>query len=265
MSKLHLRAEPSGRAIGDVVGRAERRDGPEQPRPISPLFARLARLPPHLLPWQRETVPWAFGAVEYAERYWSLAREAWRWRLAFFAVLGMCAVSVWSVVSLARSTRVVPYVVQVDQHGYAVAIRPAEKTGPADERVVMASVARWVRSMRTVLGDAVAQRALIDDAYAMLAPGTQATEKASDWYRANNPLDAKGRHVDVQISKVSPMRSAAAINVEWSERARDGAGLDTVSRFSAFVEVEISPTLKLDDVMANPLGVFVTDYSISQL
>lgn len=257
-------SEASKKTDQEVVALAERRDGPVAPAPTSPLFAALRRLK-SLQPWQREMVPWAFGAVEYAERYWSQDREIRRWRVAFYAAVAMCAVSVWGVVSLARSTRVVPYVVQVDRHGYAVGIGPAENLAGVDERVVLASVAQWVRSMRTVLGDPAAQRALIDVAYSMLSAGTAACDKADDWFRAHNPLGMKGMHVDVAITKVAPMRSAKAVTVEWTETTRDPAGGETSARYSAFVEISISPTQKLEDVLANPMGVFVADYSISQL
>jgi type IV secretion system protein TrbF len=252
------------RSEGRAVVAAEKREGPERAQAVSPLFAAMKRLP-ELRDWQREMVPWAFGAVEYAERYWSQAREIRRWRVAFAIALGVSAVAVWGVVTLARSARAVPYVVQVDEHGYAVAIGPAEKASPVDERVVLASVAQWVRSMRTVMGDPVAQRTLIDMAFASLADGTAASDKAKAWFRAHNPLAVKDRHVDVAITKVAPMRSAKAVTVEWTETTREATGASRVARYSAFVEVAISPTQKLHDVLANPLGVFVADYSISQL
>jgi type IV secretory pathway TrbF-like protein len=248
----------------EVVARAEGRDGKPEPAPISPLFAVLRRLP-NMPAWKREMVPWAFGAVEYSERYWSLTRQANLWRNAFFIVLAVLGVVTWQLVVLARTTRVVPYVVQVDRHGYAVGIGPAEKTDGVDERVVLSSVSQWVRSMRTVLADPIAQRALIDTAYAMLSSGTAAIGKADDWYRSHNPLAEKGKHVDVAITKVAPMRSAKAVTVEWTETTRDAGGGQSFARYSAFIEIAITPTQKLDDVLANPLGVFIADYSISQL
>lgn len=235
-----------------------------QDRPLSPLFGRIRRLGAML--WQeRETVPWAVGSVDYAERYWSLVREAWRWRIAFTLALLVIGVLGVALAVVARASRVVPYIVQVDRHGYAVAIKPAEDGAVTDERVVIAAVAKWIRSMRTVLGDVVAQRKLVDDVYAMLAPGTAATHKTNTWFRAHNPYEAGPRKVDVEITLVSPIGSGKSFKVEWTERTREGGSGESMARFSAFVQVAISPTQKLDDVIANPLGVFVVDYAVTLL
>jgi type IV secretory pathway TrbF-like protein len=257
--------ELSRRELNDLVTSAEGREGPEAPEPSSPLFTRFTKQLPNLLPWEVEITPWAFGAVEYAERYWSQAREVRRWQIAAF--LGFVTSSVLAVclVMLARSTRVVPYVVQVDEHGYAVAIAPAEKASPVDERVVISSLSDWVRAMRTVMGDRDAQRELVDKTYSFLSEGTAAQDKANAWFRAHNPFEAGAKRVSVQVTRIGPMRSAAAWTIEWTELAREGTGTTTLSRWSAYVEIKVSPVQKLDDVKPNPLGIFVTDYSISQL
>src|SRR5262245_13184264 len=69
--------------LDDLVTSAERRNGPEPPALLSPVFAKLKRLP-DLLPWQKEYVPWLMGSVEYCERYWSQAREIRRWQIGAF-------------------------------------------------------------------------------------------------------------------------------------------------------------------------------------
>lgn len=227
-------------------------------------FAKEGDLP-KLEPWQREMVPWLHGAIEYSERYGSLAQEARRWRLAALAALVVSVALTFGLVSLARSSKVAPYIVQVDQHGFAVAIKPAESVAPADERVIIAQVARWVRAQRTVLGERGAQAELVDEVFAMLAPGTAAAQKTLEYFKEHDPYQVSERRVDVAVTRVQPMRSATHVTVEWSERVRQGTMTESVTRYSALVAVSVSPVRALKDVLANPLGVFVTDYSISQL
>jgi type IV secretion system protein VirB5 len=218
---------------------------------------------PELPPYLKELAPWLTGAVEYAERYGSLAQEARRWRLGFFAVSIALIVAVVALVAIATTAKVVPYVVQVDEHGYAVAIKPAEKAGGADERVVIASVARWVRAMRSVVGDRVAQQQLMDETFSMLPPKAASNQRTREFFEAHDPYRTDER-VDVEVHRVAPM-SERTLTVEWSERKRSRSGAAEYARFSAVVTISISPTRTLRDVMSNPLGVFVTDYSISQL
>lgn len=227
-------------------------------------FAKEGDLP-KLEPWQREMVPWLHGAIEYSERYGSLAQEARRWRLAALCALAAMVVLACGLVAIARTAKVAPYVVQVDEHGFAVAIKPAEAVAPTDERVIIAQVARWVRAQRTVLGERGAQSELVDEVFAMLAPGTAAAQKTLEYFKEHDPYQVSERRVDVAVTRVQPMRSATHVTVEWTERVRQGPVTESLLRYSALVAVSVSPVRALKDVLANPLGVFVTDYSISQL
>ena len=87
----------------------------------------------------------------HEDRYGSLQTAASRWRhvaLGLLALLGVCIVG---MTTMALRSRVTPYVVQVDRHGYEVLIGPAEEASPADQRIVIAQLGQFFREYRTVL------------------------------------------------------------------------------------------------------------------
>lgn len=229
------------------------------------VFANESSLP-KLEDYELELYPWFQGAITYSERYGSLVQNARFWRTGCLLLVVAVVALTFGIVAIAGQAKVVPYVVQVDEHGYAIAVKPAEQVSPVDERVVISQVARWVRAQRSVLGDLGAQRELVEDVvFKMLAPNTPANQKTREYFTQNDPYVVSSKRVDVEITRVQPMKSASHVTVDWVERTRDGNVTESVTRYSALIAVSVAPVRALDDVIANPLGVFVTDYSISQL
>jgi type IV secretion system protein VirB5 len=215
--------------------------------------------------WEDSVHPWLPGAIEWSERYGSLLAEARRWRLVAMFALGLAGVSVWGAITLAQSSKVVPYIVQVDKHGFTVPIRPAERSTAQDERNVLSAASKWVRETRTVIGNADAQYELVQEAYAKMAKGSSAWHKANAWMVAHNPMDQVGnKRVEVEVTRAFTMGTISQVTVEWTEREYKQSAV-VESRFSAYLSIEVSPPVRLDDVIANPAGVFIADYSISQL
>ena len=54
---------------------------------------------------------------------------------------------------LASQNKVVPYIVQVDKHGYAVAIKSAQEGAIADTRVIVAALGGFFVNFKTVITD----------------------------------------------------------------------------------------------------------------
>ena len=76
---------------------------------------------------------WPLGA-EWNERYGSYIAQAHAWRLTALASLAVAFVAVTGVVWIGAQNRVVPYVVQTDKLGDALAISRADIAAPADPR-----------------------------------------------------------------------------------------------------------------------------------
>lgn len=213
-----------------------------------------------------ELFPAMAGAIEWSDRHGTLVDANRRMMWTSIAGWSVAAIACIGWLRSADEPKAVPYIIQVDKTGYAVAIQPAEKSSPTDERVRLSAVSRWVRAMRTVIGNEDAQRALVDDVYAMLSADSNATKKTNEWYRTHNPMLSVGtRHVEVELRRVYAMRTPSTFTVEWEERTRTSNGQEDIKQFSAFLSVETSPTQKLADVIGNPLGIYISDYTVTEL
>ena len=76
----------------------------------------------------------------HEDRYGAMAADGRHWRRTAFGLFCLLALSVVGMGTMALRSRVTPYVVQVDEHGYEVLIGPAEEASPADDRIVKAPV-----------------------------------------------------------------------------------------------------------------------------
>lgn len=238
-------------------------------RPVHALSAkseRLGGLPPHL---RELTSPWFLGAVAHSERYGATVQTARVAVLVALGALGLCVLLgvgfVWLSLTYA-DVRVVPYIVEADAHGYVVPIGPAERAAPLDARLQMAAVAQWVLALRRVTGDANSQRTFVETAFYFLAPEAPATQKVREWYATRKPMERGAKPTSVEIVRIAPLESGRDFAVEWTEETPGTESEPAVkSMFSAVVSVVLSPTQRLQDVIRNPAGVYIRDFSVSKL
>jgi type IV secretion system protein VirB5 len=213
-------------------------------------------------------VPYFAGAIAHCDRYGSLSQQARVYRVVTVALMivsiALASGLLWMASTYAE-TRVVPYVVQVDKHGFAVSMGPLDRAGPTSEKVILASLSWWIVGLRAVTGNAAAQQRLVREAFTFVASGSAASQRMREWYVAHDPFSSSGRTVEVTVSRIAPLRDSAYI-VEWEEveTVRD-ASKKTTAMYSAMVTVAISPLQELEALLRNPGGVFVSDFTISKL
>jgi type IV secretion system protein TrbF len=273
----------------ELVTATEVRCAEGQEAPAYALSRRARRLS-ELAPHEREMVPYFLGAVAHSDRIGRLEQQAASYRSVAFGLLAGCLVLggglVWMAARYAE-TRVVPYLVHVDQHGIAVAQGPLERAGEADPVNVMAALSRWVIGLRTVTGQPVLQKDFVARAHSFVAKNTVASQKVREWFASHPPVDGTGRRVRIEIQRIAPVADAASpaaveaarevvpvvsprggqeYRVEWTEEASDFRG-EHVERtqWTALLTVAFSPLQDLRALIDNPVGVFVTDFNISRV
>jgi type IV secretion system protein VirB5 len=210
--------------------------------------------------------PYALGRKEYDDRYERLAKNAAAWKRVAFSMLLLLSVSTAVVLWMAQTVKVVPFVVQVDRHGYEIAVNPAEEHQVTDDRIVMARLADFVSNIRSVYADAAAMMTFIERAYNSVESSSPALRKLDSWFRENNPF-ARGEQV-VSVTVQSVLRASPDSNVtwqaEWSEKTYD-RGMPKEERFfKGTFTVELHAPTNISDVMKNPLGIFISDFNISE-
>jgi type IV secretion system protein VirB5 len=209
--------------------------------------------------------PFLAGRNESAERYGYLSQNAAQWRRISFALLVCCMACVFAVIYAARRITVVPYIVQVDRHGYEVAIEPAAPSR-VDARLVIAHIGRYVWSLKTVFNDPEAQLHLMNFVYSTTPTATAAEKKYQEYYAGNNPIQiGENETISVTVNSVLSM-SAGTWQAEWTEE-RFTIGGDKVSakHYRGIFSTAIVTPSSMQEILTNPLGIFVIDFNFSEV
>ena len=202
---------------------------------------------------------------EWNERYGSYIAQAHAWRLAALASLCVALVAVIGVVWIGAQTHIVPYIVQTDRLGDAIAIRRADVSPPADPRLIRSQLARWVDDVRSVYVDVDAEKHVITEAYAMVDRNAAGAPALNDWFSRNDPFRrAQDDTVAVAVESVLPL-SATIWRVEWREdtRSRQGA-LERSQHWQATIGISINPPTDEAEILVNPTGLYVESFDWSQ-
>jgi type IV secretion system protein TrbF len=131
--------------------------------------------------------PYLAARREWDERYGDQITRARNWRTAAMFTSLIALLSVAGLLWMSARSRVMPFVVLVDNLGRPVASGFAEPSS-VDDRLKRAQLYNWVNNLRTVISDGIAQKKAVDAVYAQIASGSAAQEFVSDFYRNNTPF-----------------------------------------------------------------------------
>lgn len=187
--------------------------------------------------------------------------------LAFILVV-VCAIAVHGAVTLARQSRIVPYIVEVDRLGQPLAYGRVEDMPAPDERLIRGEIARFVDAMRTVHTDPVAQNKLIDRGYAFTRAAARTYVDSYFSAPRNNP-HLLSRELIRLVSIRSVRRVAGSSNtweVQWEEyEVPVRGGQATVRPWQGTLRTAVVEPEDEGQLFVNPLGVYVTDLSWTPL
>jgi type IV secretion system protein TrbF len=221
------------------------------------------------------------GAVKQSANPYLDARRDWNsqidrafgnqhvWQLVGVASLLVALAAVVGVVYIGSQSKFVPYVIEVDKLGDAVAVGPAQLAGRADPRVVRASLAAFISSARLVTPDQDLQRRAVFGVYGMLKTKDPATQKMNEYLNGTEDTSpfkrAEKITVNTDISTVLPI-TESTWEVDWTEttRDRDGGLVAKPVSMRATLEIYIDPPgtdARQSDIQRNPLGIYVRDYN----
>ena len=79
--------------------------------------------------------PYLAARTEWDERYGDLITRARNWRAAAFLALGIALIATGGLIALSLRSKVVPFVVAVDNLNRVVASGPADETSVADDKL----------------------------------------------------------------------------------------------------------------------------------
>ena len=210
--------------------------------------------------------PYLAARREWDERYGDLITRAKNWRLAAFLALGIAVIETGGLIALSLRSKVVPFVVAVDNLGRVVASGTADQVSAADDRLKRAALVQWVSDWRTVTSDGVAQRKGIDRVYSMVGRGTPAQVQVSEYYRNDPPYKrAQTQMVSVDVKAVYSS-SDKTWELEWVEVARGVNGdVQSEQRWKGSFTLAVNPPSDERLARVNPLGLYITNLSSSKV
>lgn len=215
--------------------------------------------------------PYFEARKEYEDRYGSVIKAAAKWRQISFGMILLCLAFGGMMMYQAMQNKIVPYIVEVDRHGYAVTIKSAQEGSVADQRVIIATLGRIIMDFRTTVSDSRAQKKLIDNVYSCIARDSSAEVTISSYYREFNPyvlVKEKKQTREVNIKSIAPFQSGEGKGtswlVLWTESLVDGGRIVERQEYRAIIQIAISPVRDLSDVLKNPLGIYITEINIAR-
>lgn len=206
-------------------------------------------------------------AKQSLDKYAALNKAALSWRaVAIAEALAIITLSIGLAV-LANSKEIVPWVVQVDKHSFAIASGPAERADAADPRLIIARLSQFIEGLKSITADPTAQGWLIKRlVYSSLAESSPALNTTNQFYRANDPFSRykdKRETVAVEVKTILPM-GANSWRAEWIEHIYTDGILTRSENWSGVFEVDVSAPNDVDGIKDNPLGIFVVSYTMTK-
>lgn len=207
---------------------------------------------------------------EFANVFGDLARGKRNWQLVAFALSGVLIALAIANLRLVTTARVVPYIVQQDRLGQIVAVGTAERMIAPEQRLIASQLAQFIRAVRTVLPATAgaAQGEMIRRAYAFAAPEAVAflNQHFAD---ARNDPRALGLRLtrQVQVTGVLVVPKSDVWRIRWEEIERPSqlGGLTRTTEWEGYFAVKLIPPANTERIEDNPLGIYITSISWTQL
>lgn len=206
--------------------------------------------------------PYLDARREWQERYGSYIKRESAWRLV--ATVAVCTSLLLGIglYKVKADQRVLTYVVEVDAHGDVTNTRRVDAGAKPNEKHIRAQVVEWLTGARTVYVDAKAIRHANDRTYGSTLPASAANRALDQFFSSDSPYARAAKEtVDVAVRSAMPLTDDTW-RIEWDETIRQRSGkLVSTKSWQATVNVTIATPTTPEQVLANPFGVFVTQFS----
>jgi len=205
--------------------------------------------------------PYLAARREWNERYGDYIKAAHQWRLVAVGSIAVALIAVSGLVAVSLQHKVVPYVVEMNQHSEPVAVRRADVLARPNANQIRAGLRTWIMGARSVYTDPLALKNLIDTTYAETLPDSPAFKKLAEYHQLNNPYQrAQTETVSVEVLAAVPI-SENTWQVEWRETRRQTSGkVISTEDWQATITVMISPPTTPQQIMLNPIGLYVQQF-----
>jgi type IV secretion system protein TrbF len=199
--------------------------------------------------------PYQKAAQVWDERIGSARVQARNWRLMAFGCLGLVGGLSLQLAVLSTTSRVTPYVVEVERGGNIRAVAPAVESYDPSDAQIAAELARFIEHVREVSIDPVVVKQNWLKAYDYATD--RAAQTLNDYARENDPFAKIGqRSVSVEITSVV-RASPTSFQVRWREKAFENGSAAGEQSFTGVLTIVTKTPRDATTLRANPLGIYV--------
>jgi type IV secretion system protein TrbF len=199
--------------------------------------------------------PYQKAAQVWDERLGSARVQARKWRLLASGCLSLVGGLSLQLAVLSTTSRVTPYVVEVERGGSIRAVAPAVESYEPSDAQIAAELARFIEHVRGVSIDPVVVKQSWLKAYDYATD--RAAQTLNDYARENDPFAKIGqRSVSVEITSVV-RASPTSFQLRWREKAFENGSLAGMQSFTGVLTIVSKPPRDAATLRANPLGIYV--------
>jgi len=208
------------------------------------------------------TTPYQKAAQVWDERMGSTRVQARNWRLAALMSLGLSTVLAGGMIWMSSTSRVTPYVVEVQENGAVKAVGPASGSFAITDAQIAHQLAAFIKNTRSVSIDPVIIRQNWLSAYDFATD--QASTTLNAYAQDNDPFSQVGsKSVTVDVTSVV-RASDDSFELRWRETGYQNGAQLGVQNFTAVLSIIIKPPTDAATLHKNPLGLYVHGLNWSQ-
>lgn len=199
--------------------------------------------------------PYQKAAQVWDERLGTSRVQAKNWRLMAVGNLALSIGLAGALIWQGATSRVTPYVVEVDNLGGVQAIAPAlEPYQPTDAQIAF-HLARFVRDVRSLSIDPIVVRRNWLEAYDFTTD--RAAQTLNEFARAADPFKSVGeRTVSVEVTSVV-RASPDSFQIKWTEQSWKQGSRERTERWTGILSVVVQQPRSADTLRKNPLGIYI--------
>jgi type IV secretion system protein TrbF len=199
--------------------------------------------------------PYQKAAQVWDERIGSARVQARNWRFMAFGCLGLVGGLALQLAVLSTTSRVTPYVVEVERGGTIRAVAPAVESYEPSDAQIAAELARFIEHVREVSIDPVVVKQNWLKAYDYATD--RAAQTLNDYARENDPFAKIGqRSVSVEITSVV-RASPTSFQLRWREKGFENGSAAGEQSFTGVLTIVTKTPRDATTLRANPLGIYV--------
>lgn len=207
--------------------------------------------------------PYARARQEWDDRIGSARVQAKNWRtMALLALLASILLIILLGVTLSQNKTTV-FVAEVTKSGQVVNVSALKQAYSPNQAQKEYFIAQFIKNSRSLPLDPVVAKQNWLNAYAYLSEGA-AAELTADMKKAK-PEEQLGKvATTVTISDINAL-SPNSFQVDWHEDTVDinGKPISSTNYSGVFSTTVIAPK-NTQAILKNPLGIFITQFSISE-